>query len=243
MLGIYESEILEKPQSELVQLREKFSTSAVDLSRGRNLMHALKIHHEHQAPGIRRPNSSAPTHHHPRYPLLASQDPSERLQLGQTVLVKRRPCMKSSSASSSTTDADVQTFFGVVIEIVDKGWESSFRLRNIIMKTGVELKIPVYSPLVETIQILKQPPANTTTSASTTTNTTGTTTMGPNLFKVRESPEALGRYLEPTLLHDKTRQLFMKKMEKGDFSMLDGESTAGGGQHARQKRAAETKSQ
>ncbi|KAL0085965.1 50S ribosomal protein L19 [Phycomyces blakesleeanus] len=58
---------------------------------------------------------------------------------------------------NSTADKSTSTFMGVCIAIRRKGIDSSFTLRNIVMRVGVEQRFSLYSPLVKSIRILQKP--------------------------------------------------------------------------------------
>ncbi|CAO3696135.1 unnamed protein product [Umbelopsis ramanniana] len=57
----------------------------------------------------------------------------------------------NSKAKESTS-----TFMGVVIAIRRKGLETTFTLRNIVMKVGVEQRFALYSPMLKSIKVLQQ---------------------------------------------------------------------------------------
>jgi len=48
-----------------------------------------------------------------------------------------------------------QIFTGVCISLVNKGFKSSFTLRNYIYKEGVEKTFPLYSSLITNIKVLR----------------------------------------------------------------------------------------
>lgn len=50
--------------------------------------------------------------------------------------------------------SNTSTFSGYIIAIHRKGVDTSFRLRNHIMRTGVEIKFNLYSPTIKSIKIL-----------------------------------------------------------------------------------------
>ncbi|KAJ1673344.1 hypothetical protein EV182_005419 [Spiromyces aspiralis] len=74
--------------------------------------------------------------------------PSERLCPGDVVLVE--------SINSMSKPASTSTFVGVCIAINRRGIDTSFTLRNVLMKVGVEMRFAAYSPMVKRIQILQK---------------------------------------------------------------------------------------
>ncbi|KAJ1548169.1 hypothetical protein HK096_002839 [Nowakowskiella sp. JEL0078] len=57
---------------------------------------------------------------------------------------------------SSRTRPQPQIFAGVLLEIRQRGIASTIVLRNYVLKAGVELIIPVYSPMVSKIVVLRR---------------------------------------------------------------------------------------
>jgi ribosomal protein L19 len=47
------------------------------------------------------------------------------------------------------------SFTGVLIGIKRRGNQTSFRLRSSVLGTGVELQVPIFSPMVKQVQVLK----------------------------------------------------------------------------------------
>lgn len=78
---------------------------------------------------------------------LFSSRSKDRIQPGSIVLVER-----ITSKSRGTK----QLFVGVLIGIRRAGIGSTFTVRSYVMKTGVEMKFPVYSPMVTKIQVLRK---------------------------------------------------------------------------------------
>ncbi|KAI9472760.1 translation protein SH3-like domain-containing protein [Coemansia mojavensis] len=74
--------------------------------------------------------------------------PKERLCAGDVVFVET---INSTSDPSATT-----TFSGVCIAIYRRGIDTSFILRNIVNKVGVEMRFMAYSPLVKRIEIMQK---------------------------------------------------------------------------------------
>lgn len=112
-------------------------------------------------------------------------------ELGSVVLVKRKTHMGASSNS----------IYGVVIHSNHK----FVRIRTTLVNTGVELKIPLNSPYVESITTLS--PESVGGGEKVPENT-------PNLLRLREKPEEISRFINPVLLTEKGRQQFMKKLNK-----------------------------
>ncbi|ORY07481.1 ribosomal protein L19 [Basidiobolus meristosporus CBS 931.73] len=71
----------------------------------------------------------------------------DRVRPGSVLLVE--------TYNAKSKDA-VSSFMGVLIAIRRKGIDSSITLRNIILKVGVEQRFSIYSPLVKSIQVLKE---------------------------------------------------------------------------------------
>ncbi|KAJ1728741.1 hypothetical protein LPJ72_005324 [Coemansia sp. Benny D160-2] len=74
--------------------------------------------------------------------------PSKRMCAGDVVFVETRNSMSESSGTTS--------FAGVCIAIYRRGIDTSFILRNVVQKTGVEVRFMAYSPLVKRIEILQK---------------------------------------------------------------------------------------
>ena len=124
-----------------------------------------------------------------RAQLLDSRE-GEKLTLGQTVYIKRRLCKSKSQT---------QGFVGVVTEVIKKGPQSSVRLRSVIMGTGVELLVPIFSPLVECIKILKKPES---------------VPVGPNLFGLRDNMTEMSRFMDESWLTEKGRVSLLKRLNR-----------------------------
>jgi len=81
---------------------------------------------------------------------------------------QRRGLFDRSSASSIRAGAVVQvdylnyptktqsSFTGVIMAIKRRGIETSFRLRNKVSTTGVEIVFPLYSPMIRGITVLQR---------------------------------------------------------------------------------------
>ncbi|KAI8353878.1 translation protein SH3-like domain-containing protein [Mortierella sp. GBAus27b] len=57
--------------------------------------------------------------------------------------------------NSMSTDKTT-TFIGVLIAMDRRGLHSSFTVRNVILKVGVEMKYMLYSPLIKSVRVLKK---------------------------------------------------------------------------------------
>lgn len=66
---------------------------------------------------------------------------------GSIVVVKKQACLSKPA---------VHTFIGTLLEIRRKGVASSITLRNIVHRQAVELSIPVFSPLVKGIDVVRK---------------------------------------------------------------------------------------
>jgi ribosomal protein L19 len=121
----------------------------------------------------------------------------DKLQLGQVVMIRRRVCASKPQQ---------QMFFGVLIEKSGKDLQAYIRLRNIIMQTGVEMKVPVFSPLMDEIKIISEPAVKV---------------IGPNLLGVRKSPEDLARFINPLLFTDKGRMIFSRSLRESPSQLAN----------------------
>ncbi|KAJ1860021.1 hypothetical protein LPJ73_001566 [Coemansia sp. RSA 2703] len=74
--------------------------------------------------------------------------PKSRLCAGDVVFVETQNNMSDPSS--------VTSFTGVCIAIYRRGIDTSFILRNVIQKTGVEMRFMAYSPLVKRIEVLQK---------------------------------------------------------------------------------------
>ncbi|KAJ1663038.1 hypothetical protein IW140_005781 [Coemansia sp. RSA 1813] len=74
--------------------------------------------------------------------------PKNRMCAGDVVVVESRNSMGESSGSTS--------FTGVCIAIYRRGIDTSFILRNVVQKIGVEIRFMAYSPLVKRIEIVQK---------------------------------------------------------------------------------------
>ena len=186
VLGKFISEIPDSKPDECDALPK---TQHLPIAPGTTLMTALRDHHAHQA----RPFTSCSDR--PRSVVLEGTPATNpyRLSLGQIIMIRRRLCFSKP---------DHQTFFGVVIECEEKGWQSSVRVRQVVTGVGVEMKVPLYSPLIEDVVILKRPKA---------------VPQGPNLFGVRDRVDMMTRFMPAPVLNEKVRSVVQKHLERGDL--------------------------
>jgi ribosomal protein L19 len=186
VLGHYASEYLDVPSHSIESVRQKYPQSVIELQHPTNLVRDLKEHQKKQIEKSVGQGRSA----------LLDPNSDDRLTLGQVVFVRRKLCVSSPKPSN---------FLGVVIEVCNRGLESYVRLRNQVMSTGVEMKVPLFSPLLVDIKILKHP---------------SNVPHGPNLFGLREKPEKITDFIHPTALTDKGRQAVIQRVEAGQMDQL-----------------------
>ncbi|QSL64939.1 hypothetical protein MERGE_002243 [Pneumocystis wakefieldiae] len=105
-------------------------------------------------------------------PVLFKGDALKKVQLSQIQILdptNERTLLFSKKNSNSARPGDIlqvetynalpnksniSTFSGYLIAVHRKGIDTSFRLRNHILKTGVEVKFNLYSPAIKSIKIL-----------------------------------------------------------------------------------------
>ncbi|KAI8077691.1 50S ribosomal protein L19 [Halteromyces radiatus] len=80
--------------------------------------------------------------------LLFSRKNPQGIKPGSVVLVE------TLNGPGETTTSQ---FMGICIAIRRKGIDTSFTLRNIVMRVGVEQRYSLYSPLLQSIKVLQQP--------------------------------------------------------------------------------------
>ncbi|KAG4305603.1 hypothetical protein PORY_001159 [Pneumocystis oryctolagi] len=68
--------------------------------------------------------------------------------------VKPGDILQVETYNSLPNKTNVSTFSGYLIAIRRKGIDTSFRLRNQIAKTGVEMQFSLYNPAIKSIEIL-----------------------------------------------------------------------------------------
>lgn len=59
---------------------------------------------------------------------------------------------------SATGDKTPATFTGVCVAIRRNGISSSFTLRSVLLRVGIEQRFPIYSPLVKSIKVISTVP-------------------------------------------------------------------------------------
>ncbi|KAJ3396703.1 hypothetical protein HDU92_002069 [Lobulomyces angularis] len=82
-----------------------------------------------------------------RFIMFSSQDEKKRIPVGSILQV---------DFVTSRTQPRAQTFAGALLEVKRKGIMTNFTLRANILKTGVEFKFPIFSPLILKIKVLKR---------------------------------------------------------------------------------------
>jgi large subunit ribosomal protein L19 len=82
-----------------------------------------------------------------RFTSLFSRTSKDRIPPGSVLLVETY-----TTASKTSTS----TFAGILIAIRRRGVSSSFVLRNIVNKLGVEIRFNMYSPLLKDIKIVQK---------------------------------------------------------------------------------------
>jgi len=86
--------------------------------------------------------------------------------------------LRPGSIVTVTMEHAPQTFTGVLLAIRRRGPDTSFVLRNVIQRTGVELQIFANSPHVKDIKVVRKPPKGRMRRAK--------------LYYLRDSPEKMG---------------------------------------------------
>lgn len=61
----------------------------------------------------------------------------------------------SVASYTDPTRTSSTIFSGVLLGIARKGLDTSFTLRNIVNRTGLEMKYKVYSPMIKKIEVIK----------------------------------------------------------------------------------------
>jgi large subunit ribosomal protein L19 len=82
-----------------------------------------------------------------RFTSLFSRNSKDRIPPGSVVLVE---------TYTNGTKSSFSTFAGILIAIRRRGLSSSFVLRNIVSKLGVEIRFNLYSPLLKDIKIVQK---------------------------------------------------------------------------------------
>lgn len=86
--------------------------------------------------------------------------------------------LRPGSIVTVTMEHAPQTFTGVLLAIRRRGPDTSFVLRNVVQRTGVEMQIFVNSPHVKDIKVVRKPPKGRMRRAK--------------LYYLRDSPEKMG---------------------------------------------------
>ena len=93
-----------------------------------------------------------------RFQLFAKHG-KDKIKPGDVLLVESYTSMSSienPSTTSSSSKSGVTSFAGICLCIRRRGIDTSFALRNIILKVGVEQRFFINSPLIKSIQILSR---------------------------------------------------------------------------------------
>ncbi|KAH9938433.1 translation protein SH3-like domain-containing protein [Fomitopsis serialis] len=108
----------------------------------------------------------------------------EKLNWLQSYFARRHPSriMPGSVLTVSLGHAPT-TFSGVLLSVRRRGLDTSFVLRNVINRTGVEMQFYVCSPHLKNIKILQR--------AATKTSKSGPRIRRVKLYYLRDSPEKM----------------------------------------------------
>ncbi|THH06741.1 hypothetical protein EW146_g9521 [Bondarzewia mesenterica] len=108
----------------------------------------------------------------------------EKQKMLTTLFSRRHPdrLLPGSVLTVTLTHAPT-TFSGVLISVRRRGPDTSFLLRNVIQRTGVEMQFFVSSPHLKTIQVLRQ--------AGNASGKRGHRIKKAKLFHLRDSPEQM----------------------------------------------------
>src|SRR2546423_5909709 len=90
-----------------------------------------------------------------RFQLFAKHG-KDKIKPGDVLLVESYTSMSSIENTSPSSKNGVTTFAGICLCIRRRGVDTSFVLRNIILKVGVEQRFFINSPLIKSIQILSR---------------------------------------------------------------------------------------
>ncbi|KAK4686070.1 large subunit ribosomal protein L19, partial [Tremellales sp. Uapishka_1] len=111
------------------------------------------------SPPLLSPRKGTSVVNHVNTSLLATYDPQ---QLCKTLFSRRHPKRLTAGAVltvvsyTNAARSSFSPFSGVLMGIRRRGVDTSFTLRNIVNKTGVELSFKVSSPLIKEIKIVKR---------------------------------------------------------------------------------------
>lgn len=78
---------------------------------------------------------------------LFSRKSSERIPVGSVVLVE---------TYTNATKTGMSTFSGILLAVRRRGVSTSFVIRNIVSKTGVEIRFNLYSPLLKDVKVVQR---------------------------------------------------------------------------------------
>ncbi|TFK76132.1 RNA-binding domain-containing protein [Pluteus cervinus] len=102
----------------------------------------------------------------------------DKQKMLQTLFSRRSPsCLRPGSIVTVTLEHAPTTFTGVLLSIRRRGPDTSFLVRNIIQRTGVEMQFFASSPHVKDVKVLQKPPKDRMRRAK--------------LFYLRDSPEKM----------------------------------------------------
>ncbi|KAF8665668.1 hypothetical protein AX16_000121 [Volvariella volvacea WC 439] len=102
----------------------------------------------------------------------------EKQKMLATLFSRRSPqCLLPGSIVTVTLEHAPSTFTGVLLAIRRRGTDTSFTVRNIVQRTGVEMQFFVNSPHLKDIKVVQKPPKGRMRRAK--------------LFYLRDSPEKM----------------------------------------------------
>lgn len=111
--------------------------------------------------------------------------PPEKQNLLNTLFAKRHPDrIQPGSVMTVTLNHAPNIFSGVLLSVRRRGVDTSFVLRNVINRTGVEMQFFVASPHVKDIKVLSSAGGSTGGRASRRMRRA-------KLFYLRDSPEKM----------------------------------------------------
>ncbi|EKM59713.1 uncharacterized protein PHACADRAFT_49910, partial [Phanerochaete carnosa HHB-10118-sp] len=112
--------------------------------------------------------------------------PPEKQKLLDTLFAKRHPeRIQPGSVLTVSLNHAPGIFSGVLLSVRRRGLDTSFVLRNVINRTGVEMQFFVASPHVKEIKILSK------AGSSTGGGRSGRKMRRAKLFYLRDSPEKM----------------------------------------------------
>ncbi|KAF8633680.1 hypothetical protein AX15_001291 [Amanita polypyramis BW_CC] len=102
----------------------------------------------------------------------------EKQEMIRRLFSRRSPdCLLPGSVVTITSEHAPTTFTGVLLAIRRRGPDTSFVVRNIIQRTGVEMQFFVASPHLKEVKLVKRPPSGRMRRAK--------------LYYLRDSPEKM----------------------------------------------------